>query len=226
MLVTIDTSSDTAGLALIGDNDFIAEYTWSCGQNHSVQLLPNLAALLEQAKLNIAAASGIIVARGPGGYNGLRVGLSTAKTLAFCLDIPLAGISTLEAIAFPHTASGMPVCSIITTGSSEIAAAIFEMKSGVWSRSMTEQLLSLNDLCSKINRKTLFCGQITATVSDALKSKLGEKAVIVSPSAGCINVRALAELGRRRIVNKDYDDITTLQPLYLRGPSITPAKHK
>ena len=81
-----------AGLALAGDSEMIAEFTWRCGQNHSVQLLPNLAFVLCQAKLSLTAASGIIVARGPGGYNGLRVGLSTAKSLAFCLNIPLAGI--------------------------------------------------------------------------------------------------------------------------------------
>jgi len=226
VFIAIDTSTDTAGLALAGDSEMIAEFTWRCGQNHSVQLLPNLAFILSQAKLSLSAASGIIVARGPGGYNGLRVGLSTAKSLAFCLNIPLAGISTLEAMAYEHSARGIPVCPVINPWGNEIAAAIFEMKAGEWSRAMPEQIISVDNLCARINAETVFCGQITEPIAAKLKEKLGEKAVILPPAADWRRSGSLAELGRRRFRNKDYDDPASLQPLYLRGPAITPAKHK
>lgn len=226
MLIAIDTSTDTAGLTLAGEDALIAEFTWHCGQNHSVQLLPNLAFMLSQAKRSLSDAKGIIVARGPGGYNGLRVGLSTAKSLAFCLNIPLAGISSLEAMAFAHSAAGITVCPVINPGGNEIAAAIFEMKAGKWSKSMPEQLISVDNLCAQINTGTLFCGQITEAVAARLKEKLGDKAVILPPTADWRHSGSLVELGSRRLRNNDYDDTASLQPLYLRGPSITPAKHK
>ncbi|GAI71322.1 unnamed protein product, partial [marine sediment metagenome] len=92
MQLAIDTSTDTASLALVQDNEVLAELTWHCGQNHTTQLLPHLAHLLNQAKLNLQSASGIIVAKGPGRFDGLRVGISTAKGLAFSLSIPIVGI--------------------------------------------------------------------------------------------------------------------------------------
>lgn len=226
MLIAIDTSTDTAGLALAGDNDLIAEFTWRCGQNHSVQLLPNLAFMLSQAKLNLSETRGIIVARGPGGYSGLRVGLSTAKSLAFCLNIPLAGISTLEAMAYKHASLGIPVCPVINPGGNDIAAAIFEMKAGEWSRSLPEQIISVDNLCDLISTRTAFCGQITVANAAGIKERLGEKAIILPPETDWRSAGSLADLGRRRFRNNDYDDPASLQPLYLRGPSITPAKHK
>ncbi|MAE11487.1 MAG: tRNA (adenosine(37)-N6)-threonylcarbamoyltransferase complex dimerization subunit type 1 TsaB, partial [Dehalococcoidales bacterium] len=107
--IAIDTSTDTAGLALGQDGEVVAELSWFCGRHHSTQLLPNLSHLLNQTGLSLESADCIIVARGPGSYNGLRVGISTAKGLAFSLNIPIVGISTLEAEAYQHAATGLPV---------------------------------------------------------------------------------------------------------------------
>ena len=85
MQLAIDTSTDMASLALVRGDEVLAELTWRCGQNHTTQLLPHLTHLLNQAKLSLQSANGIIVAKGPGSYNGLRVGISTAKGLAFSL---------------------------------------------------------------------------------------------------------------------------------------------
>ena len=99
MQLAIDTSTDTASLALVEDNRVLAELTWCCGQYHTTQLLTHLTHLLDQTKSNLQSTSGIIVARGPGSFNGLRVGISVAKGLAFSLGVPIIGISSLEAEA-------------------------------------------------------------------------------------------------------------------------------
>jgi len=49
MYLAMDTSTDTASLALVEDNEVLAELTWRCGQNHTTQLLPRLMQLLDQA---------------------------------------------------------------------------------------------------------------------------------------------------------------------------------
>src|ERR1035437_5858080 len=110
MLLALDTSTEMAGLALVNDGRLVAEATWYCGQNHTIQLLPQLAALLIKTGTDIKTISAIAVAKGPGSFNGLRVGISSAKGLAFSLGIPLAGISTLEVEAYPFAITGLPVC--------------------------------------------------------------------------------------------------------------------
>ena len=109
MQLSIDTSTDTAGLVLVRDGYILAELTWRCGQNHTRQLMPNLEHLLHQLELNPAEITGIIVARGPGSFNGLRVGISAAKGLAFSLDVPIVGISSLEAEAYQHAETGLHI---------------------------------------------------------------------------------------------------------------------
>ncbi len=110
MQLAIDTSTDTASLALVQDSEVLAELTWRCGQNHTIELLPRLAHLLNQTKLSLQSTSCIIVAKGPGSFNGLRVGVSLAKGLAFGLGIPIVGVSTLEVAAYQHAETGLPVC--------------------------------------------------------------------------------------------------------------------
>ena len=226
MQIAIDTSTKTASLVLVEGGEMLAELTWRCGQNHSVQLLPNLAHLLNQAKLSLSTASGVIVAKGPGDYNGLRVGLSTAKGLAYSLDVPIIGISTLEVEAYQYAGMGLAVCPIFNAGRDEIATAIYQRENEGWSQLMAEQITTIEGLCSRIATKTVFCGEFVPAIAARLKDALKEKAVIISPTANWRRAGFLAELGLKRFENRDYDDPITLQPLYLRGPSITQAKHR
>ncbi len=226
MLLAIDTSTDTASLALLQDSAVLAELTWRCGQNHSTQLLPRLAHLLNQAGLNLQAVSGIIVARGPGSYNGLRVGISTAKGLAFSLSIPLVGVSTLEAEAYQQAERGLPVCPVFNAGRGEIATAMYQKKGGQWRQLIPEHLTTVETLCSQITTKTVFCGEFVPSIAAELKKQLKQKAVMLSAAAGLRRAGFLAELGLKRFETGNYDDLVTLQPLYLRGPAITQPKHR
>ena len=109
MQLAIDTSTDTASLALVQDSEILAELSWRCGQNHTTTLLPYLTSLLSQTGLKLGSVTGIIVARGPGSYNGLRVGISTAKGLALSLGISIVGVSTLAVAAYQHAETDLPV---------------------------------------------------------------------------------------------------------------------
>jgi tRNA threonylcarbamoyl adenosine modification protein YeaZ len=224
MQIAIDTSTNIAGLALIKDGSVIAELNWRCGLNHTTQLLPNLSSLMENNRLDIGETDCVIVAVGPGSYNGLRVGISTAKGLAFSLGVPIIGISTLEAQAWQHAAAGLPVCPVLNAGREEIAAAVYRNIDGEWRQLVEEQLMTVEALCERTVEKTLFCGEYLAEIADELRSLLGDRAVIVSPLSGIRRAAFLAELGLKRFEAGEYDNPTTLQPHYFRGPSISKPK--
>ena len=226
MQLAIDTSTDTAGIALVRDSEVLAELTWHCGQNHTTQLLPQLAHLLNQTGVNLKSISCIIVARGPGSFNGLRVGISTAKGLAFGLGIPIIGISTLEVEAYQHAETGLPVCPIFNAGRGEIAAARYQMQGNEWRQLAAEHLTTVEALCSQIRTKTVFCGEFVPSIATQLKKRLKQRAVIPSSAARLRRASFLAELGLQRVKAGDYDDLATLQPLYLRRPPITKPKHR
>ena len=225
MQLAMDTSTDTASLALVQEGKILAELTWRCQQNHTTQLLPNLQHLLDQTGASLQSISSIIVARGPGSYNGLRVGISTAKGLAFSLEIPIVGISTLEAEAYQHAATGLPVCPILNASRDEIATALYQLKESGWNQVAAEHLSTVDTLCSRTTTRTVFCGEFVSSIAERLIKQLGGKAMIPSPVTGLRRAGFLAELGFKRLESGDCDDPSTLQPVYMRGPNITRPKH-
>jgi tRNA threonylcarbamoyl adenosine modification protein YeaZ len=224
MQLTIDTSTDSAGIALVQEGKVLAEATWRCGQNHTVELLPRLAQLLNEAEIKLQSINCIIVAKGPGSFNGLRVGISTAKGLAFSLEIPIIGISSLELEAYQHAETGLPICPIFNAGRGEIATALYQKKDNQWRQLAAEHITTIDALCSEISGKTIFCGEHVPLIASQLKERLGQKAVIAPDQLRRAGL--LAELAKGRLEAGDYDHPATLQPLYLRQPPITQRRHR
>jgi len=226
MQLAIDTSTDTASIALVQDGEVLAELTWHCGQNHTVELLPRLTYLLNQTGVNLQSTSCVIAARGPGSFNGLRVGISTAKGLAFSLGIPIIGISTLEVAAYQHADTGLPICPIFNAGREEIATALYQKKHNKWCQLTAEHITTVDALCSQITTKTIFCGEFTPLIATQLRKQLKQRAIIPPSAARLRRASFLAELGLQRLKAGSHDNPATLQPLYLRRPPITKPKHK
>jgi tRNA threonylcarbamoyladenosine biosynthesis protein TsaB len=224
MQLAIDTSTPTASIALFQEGEVVAELTWHSGQNHTVELLPNLIYLLQQAKADLRSVDGIMVAKGPGSYNGLRVGVSTAKGLCLALGVPMVGISSLEVTAFAHAQTALPICPIHNAGGGEIAAALYQLRRGVWGRLVEEHITTPEALCRRMATRTLFCGDIAPALAAQLEGQLGRRAVIAQAAARLRRAGFLAELGWRRLKRGDYDDLSALEPLYLRRPHITQPK--
>ncbi len=220
MELAIDTSTAIASLALSVKGEVQAELTWHAGRSHTTELMPTIVHLLHLAKVEIKDMEGIIVAKGPGSFTGVRVGVSTAKGLCFALGVPLVGISTLEVEAFAHAATSLPVCPILGAGRGEIAAALFQMRGEKWARLIAEHITNIDDLCSEIKDRTIFCGEIPPEVAQRLKQRLGAKAIILQGGASLRRAGFLGQLGWRRLEAKDFDDPATLQPLYLRKPAV------
>lgn len=222
MEISIDTSNETASIALSESGYVTTELTWRVGKNHATELLPNIDHLLGQA--DSSEIKGVIVAIGPGSFNGLRVGLATAKGLAFAYNAPLVGISTLEVEAYQHALHSETICPIFNAGRGEIATALFQNKDGKWQKLMDEHITKLDELCSKLKSKTVFCGQITEETISQLKATFDDRAIIAQGALLIRRAGYLAELGWKRLANAEGDNPATLQPLYLRKPAITMKK--
>lgn len=214
--LAIDTATDIAGLALAERGQVVAEVTWLARRNHTQQLLPNLVHLLAQAKMGLEDLDGIIVAQGPGGFTGLRVGAAVAKGLAFGLGLPLVGVSTLEVEAYQHAPTGHPICPVLEAGRGEVAAALFQAPRGRWQRLRPDQILPPEELMSWIEHRTLFCGEMSASTVAWLREHLGHRAVILRGAARLRRAGFLAELGWRRLARRQFEDVASFQPLYLR----------
>jgi len=225
MELAIDTSSNIVGIALSHKGEVLASLTWQTIQNHTIELLPNLVCLLQQVKVKLDSIEAIIVAKGPGSFNGLRVGISTAKGLASALNIPLLGVNTLEVEAYPFAFTGLMLRPIHKAGSEEIATALYRQKDNEWQCLEVENLTTVKTLCRRIRQKTLFCGEIPPDIISEIRQKLGKQAIIPQNNKTS-RASSLAILGWRKLSRAEQDDPITLQPLYLRPPHITKPRDK
>src|SRR4029078_9568881 len=94
LILAFDTATDVATSALVSDGEVLGERT-----SRAVTLLEDVDALLRQAGTQTRDIQALAVGIGPGSFTGVRIGLSTARGLALALDIPVAGVSTLDALA-------------------------------------------------------------------------------------------------------------------------------
>lgn len=223
MELAIDTSTNFAGICLSDNGRVITELTWNSGQNHTTELVPNINNILSRKNVGIESINAVIVAIGPGSFNGLRVGLSTAKGFAFALNIPIVGISSLEVEAFPFAFTGLQLCPIHNAGRGEIATALYRHDKQ-WQCLQKEYITTVDDLCSSINSKTIFCGEIPESAISEITDRLGELAVIPSWSARLRRPDYLVYLGWQRLSSGQHDNLYTLEPIYLRQPPITQSK--
>ncbi|MBV8695156.1 MAG: tRNA (adenosine(37)-N6)-threonylcarbamoyltransferase complex dimerization subunit type 1 TsaB [Ktedonobacteraceae bacterium] len=240
LLLALDTSTRQASVALCSEDDLYAEYTWHIGNNHSVELLTSIQRLFAECSIALQQVDAVAVATGPGSFNGVRVALATAKTLAFALKKPLVGVSTLDCIAAQQQHWMGSICAVLEAGRSELYAAcyVFEKQhKGDGSICYTMQhlseylLLTPLQLVERLHEQIeassfLFCGELSAASRQVLHAQMGEQSCFVSSVEAARPASTLAMLAQQRLHRSEVDDPLLLEPLYLRRPSITTSTRK
>ena len=216
--LSIDTASAMASIALSREGRLVAEHTWDCGRDYSRQLLPAIDGLLARQGVPKEALSAVFVCTGPGGYAGVRTGLSTAKGLAFALEVPLAGVGRLEIEAYAFAATGLPVVAVHRAGRGELAWAAYQA-SPDWHELSPPRLTPPDPLADELPHGALVTGEL----DDALAAALVQRGHhIVRGAAALRRAALLAELAWARLQAGRTDDPKSLEPLYLREPAIGP----
>ncbi len=222
MLLAIDTSTRYAGVALAENGRVVSSRSWWSAINHTAELMPATSQLLGAAGVAVNGLEGIVVALGPGGFSALRVGMSVAKGLALASGKPLVGIGTLDAEAQPYWQSGLPVCALLDAGRNEVSSAHFNTDG---QRTREDLICPPEDLIPTLAGTNLFCGEAVPARASLIREQLGQRAVVVDHSPAA-RLWALAELGSRRLEAGVTDDVGTLQPYYLRMPTIGGPKRR
>jgi tRNA threonylcarbamoyladenosine biosynthesis protein TsaB len=235
MLLALDTSTTTASLALVspgGSPDepaaVLAELDWSVGQRHSTELLQRLEWLLATTGTRMEQLAHIAVATGPGSFNGLRVALSTAKSLSLALGVPLYGVPTLDVSAWGYAYAQGAIWAIQEAGRGQLYAARYAGPEGSpegWEPLAGYDVLTPVELGARIQQDgeaALVCGEWRPQTRAALEGALRAGPAPVR-FASPLRIRRgiwLAELALARAARGMRDDAAKLEPLYQRRPAI------
>ncbi len=230
MLLSIDTSSRYGGAALSTvDGHVVEARMWRSTANHTAQLMPAVAGLLSARGIRAAELTAVAVALGPGPFSALRVGVSAAKGLAMAGGFPIFGVDTLLLEAWRYlerTALGQPpvesgVASWLDAGRNEIAAGVF----GVGGNRTTDDRVAppadLLDRDTNCPSATIYCGEAAWARREEIAARGGgDIPSVVMPWTPADRLWALADVAGRRMGKGTPDDLATLQPYYLRMPTI------
>ena len=112
-LLVLDSSGLVASVALIEDDQLIAEYTTGNKLTHSQTLLPMLDEVIKRTSFEIEDIDAVVVAKGPGSFTGLRIGAATAKGLGLALDKPIIPVPTVDGLAYQLFGTSMIICPMM-----------------------------------------------------------------------------------------------------------------
>lgn len=211
MILAIDTATQYAGLALYNSDGLRAEESWTTDRNHTVELMPRIARMLESAQLKVIDLTALAVAIGPGSFTGLRIGLAVAKGIALPHKLAVVGIPTMEIAAYPFRDQPLPVWAIAQAGRSRILAACYGKKEGHWQQLVSPAVTTVEALLRQLEPPLLCTGEIDAKAAKTL----AQKAHVASPAARLRRAGYLAELAAQRLAASEQDDPDALAPVYV-----------
>ncbi len=218
VILAIDTSTEHAGVALVRGTEPLAEIVWTGRASHSRFLTANVKHVLELGGVEAGDVGAIVVASGPGSFNGLRVGISFGKGMAMSLHVPLAGISTLDVIAAQAAGAGKVVWALMPAGREELYRGRYRVGADGTPANEGYDRVDINRIAREYEDHILLAGPGSAQALERLR-KLVEPNGIRSNLEPFTRPVYLAELGRRYLADGGENQVDTLEPLYLRVSS-------
>ena len=146
LILAFESSAKAASAALVRDGELIAQSTQCSGLTHSRTLLPMAEDMLKNTDIRLSDVDMLACAHGPGSFTGIRIGIATVKGLAWALDKPCIGVSTLEAMAWNGISAGGIICAVMDARRSQVYNALFEIRDGMPVRLTEDRAISLEEL--------------------------------------------------------------------------------
>lgn len=157
-ILAFETSARAASVALLEDGTLLGEYFQNSGQTHSRTAMEMARDLLKNCDLTAVELDAVACAAGPGSFTGVRIGVSAAKGFAWGAQLPLYGVSTLEAMVRGSAMCDGVYCACMDARREQVYNAVFHVAGGELHRDRPDRAISLDDLYEDIKNieKTVF----------------------------------------------------------------------
>ena len=217
-ILALETSAKAVSAAVVEDHTVLASAYQNRGLTHSVTLMPMVETMLQNAGMTAHDMELIAVAAGPGSFTGLRIGISAAKGLAWALELPCCGVSTLEAMAENVTAFEGTVICAMDARRQQIYNAVFDCRGGCLTRRCEDRAIALEVLAQELAQDS---GEkiVVGDGAQLCYTYLSEQGILCRMApAGCLYQRAsgVGFAAQRIAAQGGAVAPQALRPVYLR----------
>jgi len=217
-ILALETSAKAVSAAVTEDGKILCAGYQDTGLTHSRTLMPIVEHILKNTGLTMAEMDAVAVAAGPGSFTGIRIGVAAAKGLAFAADKPIAGVSTLAAMARNVAFSdGLIICAM-DARRNQIYNALFEANAGTLTRLTDDRAISLADLLEELKNEF----RPMTVVGDGAKlcfeylTDNGISCRMAPPHLVMQNAMSVALEAERLANENQLVSAQSLEPVYLR----------
>ena len=217
IILGIETATMQVGCAIGGVEGALASFTAARGRRHAETLVPAVQFLCAQAQIELEEVSVVAVDIGPGLFTGLRVGVATAKALAFALRVPMVGLSSLDLLAFAlHHTDGL-IATVVDARRGEVFGALYRPVPGGVQRVADPRVCAPAQLASELmamGEDCLLVGDGAVRYADAFDD--ARHLQIADGAFAHPSPAALVQLAHSIAVREEFVHPSELEPLYLR----------
>ena len=214
-ILALDSTAKVATVALCEDEHLLGELTLNKGNTHRQTILPMIEFLLNKFELTPSDIDLFAAAVGPGSFTGVRIGAATLKGLAFGKNIPCAGVSTLEALAYNLCDYDGLICPVMNARRQQVYTALFRAKNGVLERLMPDSAIAITELdqrLSAFSEPVRLCGD----GYDITLPLLTHTVIPTSERYRHQSAYSVAQIARKMHTSGELCTDITLSPIYLR----------
>lgn len=158
LILAFESSAKAASVALMRDGVLLGESFQHSGKTHSATLMPMAESLMKDCEIKASDLDCVAVAKGPGSFTGVRIGVAAAKGLAWGADKPVCGVSTLYAMAAQMAHLKGIICPVMDARRQQVYNALFESDGKSLERLTPDRAISLEELKKELetSEKTIF----------------------------------------------------------------------
>ncbi len=215
-VLAIDSSMDLSVYGLWAGDRFISEFSFSFQHEQLKDLIPTIDLLLTKNSLKINDMDLFIVGVGPGSWTGIRVCVTTIKTIAHALNKPIVGINSLDLLASNIKFSPYPVCSIIDATRDEVYYAQFNCSSIVPDRETEYQIAPIETLIQTITTPTIFVGDGVQKYKDKIEQINNKNAIFNFGAVNLPKPSYLIDLGVAKYKLEGSENVFDVIPIYFQ----------
>lgn len=216
-ILAADCCTSSGSVALLDGEQVVAEWTFVSPETHNRRLLKTIGFLLNEIGWSLHDVDAYAVTRGPGSFTGLRIGLTTMKTLAWSTGKPFVGVPSLDALAAPLATGSLPICTLLDAKKQELYFGFF-LPDGRGQVTLAKPywLLPVRGVSEHIAAPAIFCGNGCPLYRDTLQSSLGNRFLEAPAPFHLIRASFVGQIALTRLLRGETDDPMTSVPLYVR----------